>query len=394
MSTSTPTRQRLHGLDAARGFALLLGVVLHSLMPFIPEIGTQWLVVDNQSTLWALLFLYLIHLFRMTTFMLLAGYFARMVVQRKGVGTFLKDRSKRILLPGAIFWPLLVLPLGPLAAWGYQYRGMPLPTQTVGSQYTVGHLWFLFILYYCILLTLGLRALLSRILGSEKLGKCTARVATWLSKPWGFLIPALAMWLALNIQGGDPTSGVDAPGFILPYATHMIAYGSAFLSGWLLHRIPDSMHHIGRRWAFYFVPGLLLAVAAFVISGIKIPFPLASAVSLASWLLTFGFIGFAVRYFSSENRVIRYLADSSYWVYLVHLLLLVAIEIPLADLSLPIVVKLLITWVGTVIIALGTYHFFIRGTWVGKWLNGHRRGRGAIREKERAARKTAALSQA
>ena len=39
---------RLHGLDALRAGALLLGIVLHGLAPFMP--GGGWLVTDRYST--------------------------------------------------------------------------------------------------------------------------------------------------------------------------------------------------------------------------------------------------------------------------------------------------------------------------------------------------------
>ena len=62
MTSSTDSRQqlpqaataagarppRLHGLDALRGGALLLGIVLHARMPFLP--GGGWLVADSQTS--------------------------------------------------------------------------------------------------------------------------------------------------------------------------------------------------------------------------------------------------------------------------------------------------------------------------------------------------------
>ncbi|MFC2686084.1 MAG: acyltransferase, partial [Arachnia propionica] len=69
---------------------------------------------------------------------------------------------------------------------------------------------------------------------------------------------------------------------------------------------------------------------------------------------------------------IRYLADASYWMYLVHLPLLVLFEIPLADLGWPILVKLLLTWAVTTAVLLITYELLVRHTWLGAWLNGRR----------------------
>ena len=101
--------QRLHGLDAVRSGALLLGIVLHSLLPFTDIV---WMINDSERSIVALWISGTIHLFRMALFMLLAGYFGRMVTLRRGPGSYFRDRAKRILLPAVVFWPFTVIPLG------------------------------------------------------------------------------------------------------------------------------------------------------------------------------------------------------------------------------------------------------------------------------------------
>ena len=44
----------------------------------------------------------------------------------------------------------------------------------------------------------------------------------------------------------------------------------------------------------------------------------------AIWIWCFALFGTATRFLSGERRVVRYLADSSYWIYPVHLPLVVA----------------------------------------------------------------------
>ena len=72
---------RLHALDAARGFALLLGIVLHATMSFFTIIPAQDV---SQSTTLAVTF-YVIHLFRMSLFFLIAGFFAHLAFHRRGL---------------------------------------------------------------------------------------------------------------------------------------------------------------------------------------------------------------------------------------------------------------------------------------------------------------------
>ena len=72
-SNETEPTDRLHGLDALRGSALLLGVVLHASLSYFPV--TIWIVPDTDNSPVASATFFAIHLFRMTTFFLIAGLF-------------------------------------------------------------------------------------------------------------------------------------------------------------------------------------------------------------------------------------------------------------------------------------------------------------------------------
>ena len=87
--------ERFHALDAVRGGVLMLGVLFHATLSFLP--GPQiWLVMDaSRSTELSVLF-FVLHIFRMTVFFVLAGFFARLLLERRGVGGFIANRAKRI----------------------------------------------------------------------------------------------------------------------------------------------------------------------------------------------------------------------------------------------------------------------------------------------------------
>ena len=114
---STSRGARRHDLDALRAFAMLLGIVLHGTLAFIPDV---WAVTDasveDDGTLYWLL-LTAIHGFRMPLFFLMSGFFTAMLWKQRGLGELLKHRAKRILLPLAIAL-LTVVPLTALA-WDF-----------------------------------------------------------------------------------------------------------------------------------------------------------------------------------------------------------------------------------------------------------------------------------
>lgn len=107
IATAATAPERLHGLDALRGFALLLGVALHASLSWLPGSEYYWIVSDTERSNALALWFYLIHLFRMPLFFLIAGYFGRMSLQRLGLRAFVSDRRKRILMPLLTFWPLV-----------------------------------------------------------------------------------------------------------------------------------------------------------------------------------------------------------------------------------------------------------------------------------------------
>ena len=123
---------RYHGLDLLRASAMLLGFLLHALLIFDePEVraeilpGTQMGAVEISALGWVIYVW--IHIWRMPLFFVLAGFFAAMVIERKGRRAFLQDRTVRIVGALVIFLPLFNLLSD--APWG-----------------RLDHLWFLWFL--------------------------------------------------------------------------------------------------------------------------------------------------------------------------------------------------------------------------------------------------------
>jgi peptidoglycan/LPS O-acetylase OafA/YrhL len=98
-TTSTQADPRRHDLDALRAFAMLLGIVLHGAMSFIPGAGVFWGVQDSQSSPVYGVLLSSIHGWRMPLFFVVSGFFTAMLWQKRGLRALLIHRFKRIFLP-------------------------------------------------------------------------------------------------------------------------------------------------------------------------------------------------------------------------------------------------------------------------------------------------------
>jgi len=96
LSYSQPDPTRRTDLDALRGVAMILGIVLHALLSFIP---TPWPVQDTRQNSLFFIPYAAIHMFRMPLFFLISGFFTMFILQRHGLGKMIRQRVQRILLP-------------------------------------------------------------------------------------------------------------------------------------------------------------------------------------------------------------------------------------------------------------------------------------------------------
>ncbi|MGB1927131.1 MAG: acyltransferase family protein, partial [Rubripirellula sp.] len=90
---------RRHDLDALRGFAMLLGIVLHANMSFLPGIKPLWGVEDILASSSHTLLSHVIHGWRMQLFFFISGFFTMMLWRKRGSKALLIHRAKRIFLP-------------------------------------------------------------------------------------------------------------------------------------------------------------------------------------------------------------------------------------------------------------------------------------------------------
>jgi peptidoglycan/LPS O-acetylase OafA/YrhL len=91
-----------------------------------------------------------------------------------------------------------------------------------------------------------------------------------------------------------------------------------------------------------------------------------------AWGMSLSLIGLFHALLHRERPWVRWLSDASYWVYLLHLPLVIATQTALVGSSLPGSLKLLIVLTLAVAITLITYRWCVRYTAIGLLLNGPR----------------------
>lgn len=360
---------RLHGLDAVRAFALLLGVILHATMSFLP--GPQvWLVDDRQSSLFLSTAFFVIHMLRMLTFFLIAGYVARLSFQKLGAGGFFRDRAVRIGVPLVLGWIVLFPALMaaadiPVAGWSVTFGSFPL-----------AHLWFLYLLgtFYLALAVVH-----------PLLGHAGGRITHLLLQPWAVLVLAAPLGLSLYLYPyWVMWFGIPTPdrGFV-PSLPSVLGFGGAFLFGWMTASRPDAPGIWARRWPLNLALACVCTVFCLAQTGLApllMPVPQGSAklmfaasYSVGAWSWALALAGIGHRFLGKHSPARRYLADASYWIYLVHLPLVVLLQNAVAQLAWQWPLKMLLILAVAFAVMLATYALLVRRTVVGVVLNGRKK---------------------
>jgi len=398
--TSGNSAGRVHQLDALRAGALLLGVLGHATISFIPNPG--WVARDIDSSPTLLVATFVAHIFRMSLFFAIAGFFARLLLQKRGARGFIGNRLRRIALPFLVFWPVLLALLVVVAfwnaGWANPFAGQgsgPTPAASSAAPAAralwqivpLGHTWFLYVLLWLYAAALGLVGLAKVLGANDRVAAGVDTVVRTLGAthllPFALAAPLGAVFLFQ--EHWTVTGGIRTPDFgLVPNPAALVAYGTAFTLGWFLHRQPGLLNVWQRWWILYWVATVALTVycARFmsaVTSGGAVlssapgeALLAAAAYPLAIWAWCFALLGTATRFLAAENRVIRYLSDSSYWVYLVHLPLVVALQVWVSQWPLGWQVKYPLILAIAIPILLATYQLLVRDTFLGAWLNGSR----------------------
>ena len=378
--------ERLHALDAVRGGALLLGIVLHATLSFIPSPIRIWIIQDSHPSMTLGVLFFTIHVFRMTTFFLIAGFFGHMSFHRRGAGAYIKDRLQRIALPLLVGWPIVFAAMVAVVFWAASYpNGGPVPGAPrwppVLPAFPLTHLWFLYVLLELYAATLVLRYGVAWLDQRGRIRAGVDRLVGLVMRSWlAPAIPAVPIGIALNL---DPTwvgwFGVRTPDqSLVTNLQAVIGFGTAFGFGWLLHRQVDLIRIWERRWLLNLVLAVVVIAASFVLASVPRPrpdtirFAGATCYALAIWTTTFAVIGVALRFLSGFSATWRYLADASYWLYVIHLPIVMALQVAVSSLDWPWPVKFAMILLVSVPVMLASYQFLVRHTFIGAVLNGRR----------------------
>ncbi|MES2899837.1 MAG: acyltransferase family protein [Pseudomonadota bacterium] len=381
--------ERFHALDNLRAIMMWLGIVLHVAINHITTTSpTPWR--DAATSPLADLLFVTIHAFRMPVFFILAAFLAAMLVEKHGYPGMLRNRVRKLALPFAMFWPTLFFSMGLLVlnyrhlmlfgTFGLGMAAAPVPHANQPSISTA-HMWFIYYLFWFCMAAGAIGTLREHI--PARLRALAASAMLLLStRWWGIFVLSLPLALA----GRAYPYGMVVPyGSFIPTIAELTHNGVFFLVGWYAYRqraaLLPRFARLGWRFMLVGLLPFIVCLKLFQVAKLQpdaipqINALIAFLYGLTSWLWSFGLIGLFLRYLPRQNRVLRYVADSSYWVFLVHMLGTIGFGSLLYHAPLSAAAKMGINILATSCFTLVTYHLFVRNTWIGVVLNGKKADR-------------------
>jgi len=378
---------------------MLLGVVLHAAITYMhrPMDGLLW-PLSNQPTNKAFDWLFWwIHGWRIPMFFVIAGFFAAMLARRRGAAGFIKHRIKRIVVPLMVASVTVLSVLYVVWAWGWVDEGRATWREVKRTSFDdalidegmvgVAHLWFL---YYLAIFSFVYWAVL-RVRGGGQAGDIEP----------GRLGRALfgSAWAPVILAA--PTACVVAayPGFYLAYKhliprtggqaafelLQLVYQGYFFIVGIYLFRMHRQLQAITRWIGSYLVGASVAFLAAMFFAhryfahldhgsafGWLDRAALAVSVALFCWLMIWGMLGLGLSVLRKNRDWVRWLSDSAYWVYLIHLPVVGAVMLLVKNGPDSPILKFSIVVIVAGGLSLLTYQTLVRYTFIGRALNGPR----------------------
>jgi peptidoglycan/LPS O-acetylase OafA/YrhL len=396
-------QERYHSLDFLRAVAMFLGILLHGMMSFMDTVIPFWAARDDERSPLADLFVFVVHIFRMQTFFLLAGFFGCLLYERYGLRGMIRHRFMRIVIP-FVLGVLLVGPtlqaiwfFGEKSALQYIVPGFD-TSRPIGenlaelfltgqflTKLPLAHLWFLYYLIFLFALMIPC-ILVGRAFAKTPLGvrmrNGFRRLVALPGKVLILAIPTALLLLPMKFWGF-----ADTPEGWTPSMPVVAYYFFFFTFGWLLWGQRDLLSVFTKCWGYSLLLGNLIVLPAALalffaaidgiqgkaeLPGIGHQMAVCYLTSLYTWLMIGGLMGAFRYYFNRERKWVRYLADASFWCYLWHLTIIVPMQIALAHVPLPGLIKFALIIGVAMALLLATYEWCVRYTFIGAMLNGRK----------------------
>jgi peptidoglycan/LPS O-acetylase OafA/YrhL len=167
-----------------------------------------------------------------------------------------------------------------------------------------------------------------------------------------------------GFYGPDTSYGVLPKPHVLGYYACFYFYGVATFAAEGIDT------RLGRHWKVLLPAAAVLLVAGLAMMNDRF---LATILQPAyAWTMSLALIGLFHRLFAVPRPAMTWLADASYWLYLIHVPLVMAAQLLVRQWPLPAEVKFVVILATVTPLLLASYRWCVRYTAIGSLLNGPR----------------------
>lgn len=379
-------------LETMRILATLVVVFYHAALTYVatPLRLTVWVAFETSGHVAFDVFIYWVNAFAMPVFFLAAGVSAPAGCDSRGPRVFLTHRVKRLLRP-LLFASLTILPVFYLL-WGYglmatgrcdldSIQSWRFSPELRHNLYGLGHLWFLEYLFVVCVLWCGAWCLRNRVFKKAPSdpnatgdGWHTRLLASAYS-PFLLAIPTLAIFLI------DSDTMIRVDNVIVPNVFRVLHYWFFFAVGGWISKVREPRRRFAQLGPYFlslsfvvyaFMVPLLLQHAQSPLQGDRrIVFCVLAA--MFPWLLVLGSLGVLLRLDTAKGPIMRFLSESSFWLYLIHVPIVAFLQVLLLPVAWPSAIKFLIVGVVGLGVSLASYSLCVRYSIIGEIINGARK---------------------
>jgi len=331
---------RRYDIDWLRVIAIGLLLIYHIAIVFQPWGVFIGFIQSNESleNLW--IPMSMLNVWRIPLLFFVSGMGVCFAIQKRNRKELIAERTKRIFIP-FLFGFFTIVPIH-ILIWQYFYH------QNFSYIPSPGHLWFLANIFLYVLILLPIFFYLKR---NEE-----GRIVKWLEKIfsqlWGLMLVVLVFVLEAVIVNPElfELYALTFHGFLLGLLAFLFGFcfvlcGNAF---W------DTV--LKWRWLFFSIALTLYFVRLFLFE-LKAPNFLMATES-CFWI--FSVFGFAYKYLNHPSKILSYLSQAAYPVYILHMIFLFVGSYLILPLAIPAFLKFVLIVIFTSLGCFAVYEWIIR----------------------------------
>ena len=333
------TTERRYDIDWLRVITIGLLLIYHIAIVFQPwGVFIGFIQSDtSMESIW--IPMSMLNIWRIPLLFFVSGMGVCFAMRKRSTIQLLKERTIRILIP-FLFGMFCIVPLHFLL-WKSYYN------QDLTYQLNPSHLWFLGNIFIYVLILLPFFQLMK-----NNNGKIKQWFENLFKTPLGLILILIPFVLEAVLVNPDPFE-------MYAMTTHGFFLGLlAFFFGFCFILAGDTLKNTLIKWKWVFlVLALCLYGVRLMVFQFKSPNYL---MTIESNIWIFAVFGFAFKYLNKASKLLSYLSEAAYPIYIIHMVLLYAASYIILPLELPVVVDFILINVVTFAGCFGLYEFAIK----------------------------------